>query len=64
MKTIHEGDVGTRLLFTFKEEVNGVVQVLPIGSATVRKVRLKRPGAAAVEKTLLQVGDGSAGQAV
>ncbi len=63
MRTIHEGDVGTRLLFRFKEEIDGVAQPLSIAAATVRKVKLKRPGAAVVEKPLAVVGDGSAGEA-
>ena len=59
---VHVGDIGTKFIFTFKDEQAAGQVVLPIGGTDTHFVVFKKPDRTTAQETTVREGDGTAGQ--
>lgn len=59
---VHVGDIGTKFIFTFKDEQAAGQVVLPIGVSDTHFVVFKKPDRTTKQEVTTRVGDGTAGK--
>jgi len=59
---VHVGDIGTKFLFTVKDEQASGQVVVPIGVTDSHEVTFERPDGTTFDKVTTREGDGTAGQ--
>lgn len=59
---VHLGDIGTKFVFTVKDEQASGQVVVPIGVTDTHEVRFERPDGTTFNKTTVREGDGTKGE--
>lgn len=59
---VHLGDIGTKFVFTVKDEQASGQVVVPIGATDTHEVTFARPDGTTFDKVTVREGDGTAGQ--
>lgn len=59
---VHLGDIGTKFVFTIKDEQPSGQVVVPIGATDTHKVTFERPDGTTFDKTTTREGDGTKGE--